>query len=607
MRKFPFVVNSIKILIVDSEPENICFLSQFLRHQGYDIKTANSGKSALIQAQVETPHLILLDGKMPDMDGYEICRSLKSLPLTAAIPVVFFCDREELVDRARIFDVGGADYLPLPFHLPEVLSRIENQLVLNAKVRNCRNSDKDLERRGKLLFIADRGLRKTVKKRHHLRDSIGDIARYDRLTHLPNQSWFVDRLHQRIAGKQSALGNSYAVLFLDCDRFKLINNSFGHQLGDRLLVAVARRLESCLRANDAIARFGGDDFTILLEGVKDLDNATVAAKRIHQHLTAPFIIDDHQIFLNICIGIVLGDWDYHYPETILRDADTAMHAAKRKGTFYEVFSSEMYDLARNTLEIENNLRLALDRQELSVHYQPILSLTTGEISGFEALIRWYRPNEGFISPASFIPIAEETGLIVPIGTWILREACRQFRVWLNQKSVKPSARISINLSVKQFYQPDLIEQIDSILRETDLSGHNLNLEITESVLLDRDESAMKIIEQLRERQIHLSLDDFGTGYSSLSYLYRLPVNTLKIDRSFIMRISENNKNLEIVKTIINLAHHLGMTVTAEGIETDHQATQLKSLKCEFAQGFFFYKPLDSKRIEEIFELQRTAN
>jgi diguanylate cyclase (GGDEF)-like protein len=596
MRKFPFVVNSIKILIVDSDPENICFLSQFLRYQGYDIKTASSGKMALIQSQLESPNLILLDIKMPDIDGYEICRSLKSLPMTAEIPVLFFCQQEELADRARIFDVGGADYLPLPFHLPEVLSRIENQLIL-AKPRPGSNDNKNLNRPGKLLFIADRGMRKRARKRHLQRDSSNDFNRYDSLTNLPNQSWFIAHLQQRIRIEESSY---YAVLFLDCDRFKLINNSFGHQLGDRLLVAVARRLESCLRANDAIARFGGDDFTILLEGVRDANHAIIAAKRIHQHLTTPFIIDNHQIFLNICIGIVLGNTDYRCPETILRDADTAMHTAKRKGTFYEVFSPEMYALARNTLQLENNLRLALERQELSVHYQPILSLTNGEINGFEALMRWYRPDEGFISPANFIPVAEETGLIVPIGIWILREACRQFRIWLDRGLVQFSARISINLSVKQFYQPNLIEQIDCILEDTNLSGHNLNLEITESVLLDRDESAMKIIDRLRERQIHLSIDDFGTGYSSLSYLYRLPVNALKIDRSFIMRISENNKNLEIVKTIINLAHHLGMTVTAEGIENDQQATQLKSLKCEFAQGFFFYKPLDSKRIEEIF-------
>lgn len=384
----------------------------------------------------------------------------------------------------------------------------------------------------------------------------------------------------------------FAVLFLDLDRFKVVNDSLGHKIGDQLLIAIARQLEECLRTTDTVARLGGDEFTILLEDINDIKDATRVAERIQQAIHTPFNLSGQEVFTTASIGIALSSTGYDRTEDLLRDADIAMYRAKELGKArHEVFDKVMHAHALELLRLENDLRRALERQEFEVYYQPITSLFTGTLTGFEALLRWRHPERGLVSPLEFIPVAEETGLIIPLGQWVLREACRQLRTWQTQFPMKDPLKISVNLSGKQLKELDLIAQIDQILEETGLDGSHLKLEITESVLMDNADTATKMLLQLRARNIQLSVDDFGTGYSSLSYLHRFPVNTLKIDRSFVSQMNPNDRNSEIVRTIVTLAHSLRMDVIAEGVETPEQLSALKILKCEQGQGYFFSKPL----------------
>lgn len=423
-------------------------------------------------------------------------------------------------------------------------------------------------------------------------------AFHDPLTGLANRALFLDRLAQALKRNRHEVNHLFAVLFLDLDRFKIINDSMGHLLGDKLLIAIAGRLSQCLRPADTIARLGGDEFTILLENLSHEDEALKIAERIHQKLIHPFFIDGFEIFSTASMGIAFNDNEYQKPEEMLRDADLSMYCAKEQGrNRYTIFDNSMHTLALKRLHLEHDLRKAIENEEFEVYYQPITSLTEGKLTGFEALVRWQHPQKGLVSPIEFIPIAEETGLIVPIGNWVLKQACQQLKDWENKFPEHPHLKMSVNLSGKQIREPNMIEIIDQILRETGLKGSQLKLEITESILIENIEVATKMLLELRERDIHLSMDDFGTGYSSLSYLHRFPVNTLKIDKSFVNRLESGDHHSEIVRAIVTLAHILNMDVIAEGIETTHQLAKLKLLKCEHGQGYFFAKPLTRNEAE----------
>jgi diguanylate cyclase (GGDEF)-like protein len=384
------------------------------------------------------------------------------------------------------------------------------------------------------------------------------------------------------------------VLFLDLDRFKNVNDSLGHHVGDELLIAVARRLESLLRPGDTVARLGGDEFAILLNDVTDGTQATRVAQRVNRELAQPFNLRGHEVFVTMSLGIALGSsCEYERPEDVLRDADTAMYRAKAAGKDRSVlFDRNMHDLAVALLQLENDLRRALEREELEIHYQPIVSLATGKLDSFEALLRWNHPVRGLLHPESFIAIAEDTGLIVPIGWWVLREACRQLAEWQALYPSVPPVPVSVNLSCKQFQQVDLIKRIKKILRETQAPMGSLRLEMTESTIMDHGDAALAKLSQLRDLGVKLYIDDFGTGYSSLSYLHRLPMDALKIDRSFISYTGDGAGRPEIVHTIVTLARTLGMGVAAEGLETAEQVSRLRGLSCQFGQGYFFSKPID---------------
>lgn len=443
-----------------------------------------------------------------------------------------------------------------------------------------------------------------ISDRKRALEKLRHNAYHDALTDLPNRTLFMERLQQAVKQAKSQDDYTFALLFLDLDRFKIVNDSLGHAIGDQLLIAAARRLESCLREGDTIARFGGDEFGILLDDIEKCDRAIAVAQRIARSLALPFNLDGNEIFISTSIGIALGNKAIGWLDDILRNVDIAMYRAKALGKArYEVFDTAMHTQIVQRLQLETDLRRAIEQQEFRVYYQPIILLETGEITGFEALVRWQHPERGFISPAEFIPLAEETGLIVAIGEQVVRQACQQTRAWQKQFATKTLLTISVNLSVKQLQHTQLIEQIALILLETELSPLSLRLEITESLLMKNEAPVHKILSQLKALGILLYLDDFGTGYSSLSHLHCFPIDTLKIDRCFVNRMTDNDQGLEIVQAIAQMAHALGMDVVAEGVETPSQLCQLVELKCKYGQGYLFSQPLDAEGATVLLERQ----
>lgn len=430
-------------------------------------------------------------------------------------------------------------------------------------------------------------------------------AFHDALTGLPNRIWFMERVENALLRSKEDKNYVFALLFLDLDRFKIVNDSLGHTYGDKLLVASAERLKACLTSQDALARLGGDEFTILLENINDINDATKIADKIYQELSKPFNLNGHEVITTVSIGIAISTVGYDKSEDLLRDADMTMYRAKELGKArLEVFDPTLHNKAMARLQLEIDLRRALENNELQVYYQPIVSLNNGKIAGYEALMRWKHPQRGFVSPVEFIPLAEETGLIIPLGRWVLHQACYQLRIWQQQIPTNPPLTISVNISGKQFAEPNLIETIKEILQETRLDASSLKLEITESVLVDNPADAVAILKQLKALGIKLSIDDFGTGYSSLSYLHQMPFDTLKIDRSFVNNVDCDPEKIEMIRTIVSLAWNLGMNVVAEGVETKKQMYQLQALRCDYGQGYYFARPLDAKtaRTMKQFEL-----
>ncbi|MEM6518696.1 MAG: EAL domain-containing protein [Cyanobacteria bacterium P01_C01_bin.70] len=592
------------ILIVDDKPDNLRVLSALLTERAYKVRSVISGRLALTVAQEAQPDLILLDIMMPDINGYEVCRCLKLQEATAEIPIIFLSALDTSIDKVKAFEVGGIDFITKPFHAEEVLIRIDTQLKLRQARQALQAINAELEKRVKKRTAQ---LENEISERRKAQEERLHAALHDDLTGLANRALLMKRLKMVLSDAKDHPGLQFAVFFLDCDRFKLVNDSLGHSVGDQLLIAISRRLEACLPVGSMITRLGGDEFIILLENITGPESAIKTAEAIQQEIKIPFQLEKQEFFTSVSIGIVMGHPNYEEPEHILRDADAAMYEAKEAGKgCYHLFSSSLHQLALNRFSLEAEMRRALANDEFTVLFQPIINLKQERIQGFEALIRWQHPHRGLINPSTFMSLAEESEIVELMDFWVLRRVCQNISYWTTRKLIKPSLQISINFSARHFSKADFVDRVSESLIRYDVDGQCLNFEITEHGLMRQAEAATRTLERLRDRGIHISIDDFGTGYSSLSYLHKFPINTLKIDRCFIHNLQAQPQNAAIVRAILALANSLKVKTIAEGVETATERDYLLALGSHFAQGYLFARPMEAIAVEDLLsrELSR---
>ncbi len=592
------------ILIVDDTPNNLKVLSQALTDAGYTVAVAKSGETAIKQIEYKPPALILLDILMPGMDGFETCDRLKTNLATKDIPIIFMTALNDTVDKVKGLSLGAVDYITKPFQIEEVLARVQTHLEirrlnLTLEQQNLRlkqEIEAHQKARAALQQLTEELEQRVQQRTRELSQAIDELRKsqeklqydafHDSLTGLPNRVWLTKRLKELIEAN-----SSYTVLFVDLDRFKIVNDSLGHITGDELLKWVAARMQACLQPPNTAIRMGGDEFVVLLE----TGEATAVARQLLEQLSLPFNFNDYEVVIGASIGITSSAIGYKNPMDALRDADIAMYRAKQeKKGGYQIFTPQMQASALARMQMEHNLRKGIAAEEFSLHYQPILSLTTKELKGFEALLRWNHPN-GMIPPGKFIPLAEETGLINPLGWWIVREACSQLQRWQTEFPDFPLS-LNINFSPVQFKQANLFEKLAEILSETGVTENCIRIEITESCLLNNPNLDLNVFKSMG---LELCIDDFGTGYSSLSRLHELPIHTLKIDRSFVVQLTPDERDTAMIKVILLLAKNLGLEVVAEGIETQFQLEKLRELGCNWVQGYFLSKPLDSQAATEL--------
>ncbi|MCY7331211.1 MAG: EAL domain-containing protein [Pseudanabaena sp. CAN_BIN31] len=579
-------MNKPSILVVDDEPDNFDVIETFLTNtkdsgeakQDYNLHYAASGKDAIASLEVFQPDLILLDVMMPDMDGIEVCKKIKAMPQWSAVPIIVVTALTTKKDLAQALFAGADDFISKPVNRLELIARVRSMIRIHQQYQQLATFNTQLE-----AMVQERTAQ------------LQSMILEDSLTKLPSRVFLLQELKRCLQAGESSI----ALVYLDCDQFKLVNGSFGHAVGDQLLIAIAQRLQQYLRPNDLLARMGGDEFCFLLHQIEEERTVELFLEKILQGFAQPFAVANCEIFITVCIGIALGNNSDHQPEELLQDADTAMYQAKLRGKdSHQIFDRKMHLAMFNRLILENDLQRALEQQEFILYYQPIIDLQTEKLTGFEALIRWQHPERGMVSPAEFIPSMETTGLIVPVGMLVFKKACEQIRAWEQQGWTELT--MSVNLSVRQFSCATLLADIDRILTETGANPANIKLEITESAIMDNAETAISITKELRSRQIQISIDDFGTGYSSLGYLHRFPVDNLKIDRSFVSQIQSENRNYHVVDTIITLSNQLGLAVIAEGIETKEQLKWLQNIGCQYGQGYLFNKPLPASEVEKIY-------
>ncbi|RPJ24020.1 MAG: EAL domain-containing protein [Chloroflexi bacterium] len=427
---------------------------------------------------------------------------------------------------------------------------------------------------------------------------------HDAMTGLPNRVLFLDRLGQAIQYCKRRTESTFAVLFIDIDRFKVINDSLGHLTGDQLLISIGKRMKSCLRSSDTVARFGGDEFAVLLEITGNKNSALIVAEKLQQAIRLPFKLNGHELHISASIGVIMNTGGYDLPQDILRDADIAMYQAKGSGKArFEIFDIKMRSQAFSRLEMEQELRTALEQREFQLYYQPILSLKSNQLVSFEALIRWCHPKRGLLLPGEFLPIADASGLILSLESWVLNEACAQLKKWHEKYPGFQHVSVNVNVSSRQFSQPNFVTDVTRALQRNNLKPEYLKLEITENVLISNYSAANQVFEQLRDLGIQLQIDDFGSGYSSLGYLQHFPISAVKIDKSFIEGMGKGRKGTELIRAIVSMTRELGMEAIAEGIETDEQLSELKSLLCSFGQGFLLSRPLDKESAEKVLASQ----
>ena len=600
-------MSNLCILIVDDEPRNFDVIEAFLSEYGYELNYASSGQEALKSLEILEIDLILLDVMMPDMDGIEFCERIQAIPKLRPIPIIMVTALTAKKDLAQCLNAGAVDFISKPVHGLELRARVQSMLRMKQQydalqISLDRQSILETEKR-ELLENRNSVLEQQVSMRTAelkvASDMITHNALHDALTDLPNRRLLLQRIELAIQRSHQSNSYDYAILFLDLDQFKVVNDSLGHIIGDQLLISISKKLKAHLENVYLVARFGGDEFVILLEYIANIDQVIEIAESILNDFQIPLILNGGEIFINVSIGIVLGNKNYHQATDLLRDADLTMYKAKAQGrNSYKIFNVKMHDQAIKRLTLETDLRNAIDRQELMVYYQPIIDILNGDrLIGFEALVRWRHPIRGIVSPMDFVPVSEETGLIVVLDSWVFHEACQQLVKW---QATFPALKMSINLSAQNIHNPNLLTDIDRILAKTGLDGKSITLEITENILIADINQTIDLLSQIKVRNIQVSIDDFGTGYSSLNYIHRLPADYLKIDRSFVNQIQEASRNYQIVRTIIGLGNQIGLAIVAEGIETSEQLQILQDLGCQFGQGYLFSQPLSVQDIEAKF-------
>ncbi|NJN86960.1 MAG: EAL domain-containing protein [Leptolyngbyaceae cyanobacterium SL_7_1] len=562
------------ILVIEDDPTVQTLLQKLLKAEGFDVLSASNGREGIQLAQEQKLDLIISDIMMPGYTGYEVLAHLHQDPDTARIPFIFLSARSDRQDYRQGMELGADDYLTKPFTRNELLGAIAARLTKQKAITQP--------------YLDE--MKRAV-------DSLNQMAYCDPLTGLSNRIFLHQHLHKTLLHAKRSQ-QIIAVLCINLDQFKVINDDLGYSVGDLVLQQVAERLKQTVGTPNPIARLNGDEFSIILSHVRTKEEVTETVQVLLQRLTEPYQINEQYIHIQASAGIAFYPTHGQMPDQLLHQADMAMRYAKRRlNNKYQIYSPEMDLIATERRVLENNLKIALDRGQFQLYYQPQINLITGRIFGVEALLRWDHPELGMVYPSKFIPIVEEMGLIVPIGEWVLQTACRQAQAW--RESCRIPIRMSVNLSTRQFRQQHLIQFVQNVLMETKLEPELLVLEVTESSVMEDVQTTAAILHQLKQTGVQVSVDDFGTGYSSLNYLKHLPLDTLKIDQSFVRDLTADANDAAIIKAIIGMAHSLQLKVIAEGVETQEQLSFLRQNGCYGMQGYLFSPPISAEEFEQL--------
>ncbi|MGF1590307.1 MAG: EAL domain-containing protein [Pleurocapsa sp.] len=617
-RKFPIgflnttqaTNRQVNILLVDQSLNNLELLAAIVQKQNCQAHCVNSGVEAIKIARSGWAEMILLDVQLSDFDSFQLCQELKADSQTKEIPLIFTGAADSFIAQKKAFEVGGVDYLNKPFQIDEVVIKLRQQIAMQASQHEIRQLKKQLKQEAEQylarLAQSQQQLQSEINRRQQIQDKLINTSTKDPITGFGNRNSLINRLKQALKITKQQPNYYFALILLECDRFKNIKRTISHIDSNQLLMAVAQTVANCLPESALLNRLEGEEFGIFLDNIQAENEAIAIVEKIQHQLTQPFVIKRRQILVNVNIGIAFGNQDYQDLDRLFNDADIAMQQAKQTGDRYQIFKPEMYIQLQEDTELANQeieLKQAISNQEFVNYYLPIVCLKTQHPVELEALVRWHHPQKGVVLPQDFIVFAEQMGLMNAIGNLVLRQGCHHLKYWqINHH--QQDLGICINLSAKQLFHPSLVPKVDLVLRKTQIQGHHLKFDIAETVMIEQPKTALKILRELKKRQVRLCLDNFGAGYSSLTCLHRFPFDELKIDRSLMAHIGQKNLNLAeetsaalLLKQIITIAHQMKMSVTATGIENNYQLNLLKDTGCDRGQGYLISKLLHRDSVD----------